>query len=145
MNSNKGITLTSLVLYIAVATIAIGTVAVISSNFFFNVDKTKNQNEYAEEFNKFNMFFIQDIKNNTTAEVTNNKIVFKDGTTYIYNSTQKSVIRNGMVIAKKIENLQFIADTYTVKNTIKNLITVNINIGKNNVFQKEIEYVLKYW
>lgn len=145
MKSEKGVTLTSLILYIMVATIVIGTMGVISSNFFFNASETKNQSEYAEEFNKFNMFFIQDIKNNKSAEVTNTQIVFEDGNTYIYDSTQKNITRNGTVITKEIENLQFSTSTYTVKNTNKNLINVNMSIGKNNVFQKEIEYVLKYW
>lgn len=145
MKSEKGVTLTSLILYIMVATIVIGTMAVISSNFFSNVDKTQNQNEYAEEFNKFNMFFIQDVKNNNSAEVSNNQITFRDGNTYIYNSTEKNVTRNGTVIAKNIRNLQFTSGTYAVNTTTKNLITVNMSIGKNNVFQKQIEYVLKYW
>ncbi|MGN1269437.1 MAG: hypothetical protein ACI4UU_01010 [Clostridia bacterium] len=145
MRSNKGVTLTSLILYIMIATIVIGTMAVISSNFFFNVGKTRDQNEYAEEFNKFNMFFIQDVKNHNTAEVTDTTITFENGSIYIYNPTKKNITRNGIVIAKNIENLQFSTDTYTVKDTIKNLINVNMSIGKNNVFQKEIEYVLKYW
>lgn len=145
MKSEKGVTLTSLILYIMVATIVIGTMGVISSNFFFNASEIKNQSEYAEEFNKFNMFFIQDIKNNKSAEVTNTQIVFEDGNTYIYDSTQKNITRNGTVITKEIENLQFSTSTYTVKNTNKNLINVNMSIGKNSAFQKEIEYVLKYW
>lgn len=145
MKSEKGVTLTSLILYIMVATIVIGTMAVISSDFFSNVDKTKNQNEYAEEFNKFNMFFIQDVKNNNSAEVSDTQITFNDGNTYIYNSTKKNVTRNGTIIAKNIQNLQFISGAYVVNSTTKNLITVNMNIGKNNVFQKQIEYVLKYW
>lgn len=145
MKSEKGVTLLSLALYILIATIAIGILAMISSNFFFNARKVKSQNEYAEEFNKFNMFFIQDVKNNKTAVVTDTTVTFEDGNIYTYNESNKCILRNETIIAKNVQALKYTAGTYEVNTLIKNLITVNMNIGNNNLFQKEIEYVLKYW
>ena len=55
MKSESGITLTSLVIYIIVATIVIGTMGMVSSFFFSNVNLIKDQDQYAIEFNKFNI------------------------------------------------------------------------------------------
>lgn len=144
MNSQKGITLTALVIYIGVSTIVISIMAVISSFFFENVDGIKNQENYASEFNKFNMFFINDVKQNKTAVVEENKITFEDGTVYQYIKSQKTILRNNTKIASNVTSLTFNLGEYeATKNTTKNIITVNISIGEN--FSESIEYVLKYW
>ncbi len=147
MKSEKGITLTSLVIYIMVATIVIATMAIVSSFFFSNINLVRDQDKYAVEFNKFNMFFVNDVKNNKTAQVQTHKITFEDGTIYEYRAEDKSVYRNGTKVAELVQELTFTADTYQVENTstVKNLIRVSMNIGKRENFQKEIEYVLKYW
>lgn len=147
MKSQKGITLISLVIYIMVATVVISTMAIVGSFFFSNMNLIQHQDQYAVEFNKFNMFFISDIKSNKTAQVEENKIIFEDGTTYEYNFNEKTIYRNETKIAKEIQSLSFTADTYLVPNTntTKNLIKVNMSIGETSNFQKEIEYVLKYW
>ena len=147
MKSEKGITLTALVIYIIVGTIVISTMAIVSSFFYSNVNLIKDQDQYAVEFNKFNMFFINDIKNNKTAQVETHKITFEDGTIYEYNAGQQSVYRNDTKIAEAVQELTFTADTYQVENTdtVKNLVRVFMSIGKTANFQKEIEYVLKYW
>ena len=46
MKSEQGVTLTSLVIYIAVATVLISTMAVMSSHFFANIQLVKNQSDY---------------------------------------------------------------------------------------------------
>lgn len=59
MKSEQGVTLTSLVIYIAVATVLISTMAVMSSHFFANIQLVKNQSDYVVEYNKFNMFLYK--------------------------------------------------------------------------------------
>lgn len=147
MKSEKGITLTVLVIYIMVATIVIATMAIVSSFFFSNINLVRDQDKYAVEFNKFNMFFINDVKNNKTAQVETHKITFEDGTIYEYNAEDKSVYRNNTKVAELVQELTFTADMYQVENTntVKNLIRVFMSIGKRENFQKEIEYVLNYW
>ena len=138
MKSQKGVTLVALVIYIIVFTIVISILSVISSFFFSNVNFVKEQANYAPEFNKFNMFFIQDVKNN--------KIEFADGTRYDFNSDQKAIYRNGKAIAKNIQVAVFKPSTVTIRNTTKNIVNVNIAIGKaGSLFTKDIDYVLKYW
>ena len=144
MSSQKGITLTSLVIYIGISTIVISIMAVISSFFFKNVDGIKKEENYPAEFNKFNMFFINDVKQNKTVVIDGNKITFEDGTVYKYSTTQKTIVRNNTKIASNVTNLTFSLEGYkATENTTKNIVTVNISIGEN--FSESIEYVLKYW
>lgn len=144
MKSEQGVTLTSLVIYIAVATVLISTMAVMSSHFLANIQLVKNQSDYVVEYNKFNMFFIQDVKANKAASIIGTTIVFEDGTKYEYKD--ESIYRNDKKIAKNIRTASFEPATYTVNNVTKNLIKVNLNIGvEKKSYQKQIEYVLKYW
>ena len=144
MKSEQGVTLTSLVIYIAVATVLISTMAVMSSHFFANIQLVKNQSDYVVEYNKFNMFFIQDVKANKAASIIGTTIVFEDGTKYEYKD--ESIYRNEKKIAKNIRTASFEPATYTVNNVTKNLIKVKLNLGvEKKSYQKQIEYVLKYW
>ena len=102
MKSEQGVTLTSLVIYIAVATVLISTMAVMSSHFFANIQLVKNQSDYVVEYNKFNMFFIQDVKANKAASIIGTTIVFEGGTKYEYKD--ESIYRND----KKIANSFFV-------------------------------------
>ena len=144
MKSEKGVTLMSLVIYIAVATVVICAMGLLSSYFYDNINLIKTDSNYVVEYNKFNMFFVQDIKNNTTADVTTDSITFADGTKYQYKD--KKIYRNDEEIAVNVKNATFSSDTYKVNDITKNIIIVNLNIGEDEKeYQKEIEYVLKYW
>ena len=144
MKSEKGVTLTALVIYVVVATVVIGALAIISSYFYSNMGYVKDQTEYVSEYNKFNMFFIQDVKTNQKADVVTDTITFGDGTEYQYK--EGKIYRNNEEIATNIKNAMFSLDTYVVKNTTKSVITVSLDIGeKDKSYKKAIEYVLKYW
>ena len=145
MKSQKGVTLIALVIYVIVLTIVVSILAMISSFFFSNVNFVKEQANYAPEFNKFNMFFINDVKNNKTAQVQANQIIFEDGTTYQYSAENKSIYRNNVEVAKQVESLNFTTENYQVENTTKILIKVEISIGERENFNKTVQYVLKYW
>ena len=165
MKNQKGITLTLLVVYIIVATIIISVIAYMSSNFFSNVNIIKDQDKYAVEFNKFNMFFINDVKSNKEATVEPTKITFENGAIYELKGTD--IYRNETIVASQVQSVNFTEGTYDVVNNdepeaniTKKLINVHLIIGKKikegtpdaelnkNIYQrfdKTIEYVLKYW
>ena len=145
MKSENGITLTSLVVYVVVATIVIGIMSVVSSSFLSNMNLISDQDQYAVEFNKFNMFFVNDVKNNKTAQVQTNQIVFEDGTTYQYSEANMTIYRNNVEIAKQVQELNFTSENYQVENTTKTLINVQMSVGGAENFNKTVQYVLRYW
>ena len=145
MESEKGITLTSLIVYIIVATIAISCIAMVVSIFTSNMNLIMGQDEYAPEINHFNMYFIDDIKSNKTAMVADTQITFKDGTKYEYNKQEKAIYRNDTKISEEVNLIQFTSRNETVNNTTKQIITVKFSFGDKVTVEKEIEYVLKYW
>lgn len=145
MKSEKGVTLTSLVIYIIVATIVIGTLSLVSTFFFSNMNLIKDPNDHATEFNKFSMFFIEDAKKNRTADVQKTKITFEDGTVYEYFSGV--IYRNDKKIVEKVEDVDFNSYEYTAENTTttKQIIRVKLTVAGSVNTQNGVEYVLKYW
>lgn len=144
MRSEKGITLTSLVIYIAAFMLILATMALISNYFFKNISTVKEPLKYVTEFNKFSMVFVQDVKNNDSCTVTDNMIEFKDGTVYSYSGN--IIYRNGVKIAKHIKNLKFTSLTYNVDTVTKNMVNVEMTLGqKNEQITRNIDFVLKYW
>ncbi|MBR1802485.1 MAG: hypothetical protein IJ777_00685 [Clostridia bacterium] len=140
MKSEKGITLTSLVVYIIVATIVIGTMAIMSSSFIKNIKEIHNQQNYAPELNQFAMFFLQDAKNNQTATVTENTVTFADKTTYRYEKNQ--IYRNDSVVASKVDSASFTLKNKTIHNTEKYIIEVKF---QSEEFNQTMHFVLRYW
>ena len=153
MKSEKGITLTMLVIYVIVASIVISIMSLVSNYFFSNIRSAKQQDKYVLEFNKFNMFFVEDINKNNYASYgknnNENEIIFDDGTDYIYIKDKKSIYRNNKKIVGNVIDAKFKIEEIKPSqnhNTTKRKITVTLEVGKtNNSFRKEIGYILKYW
>lgn len=145
MKSERGITLTSLIIYVVVTIIAITAIASLSSFFVSNMNQVKEQEKYAPEFNKFSMFFIGDVKNNKTAEVTQNQVTFEDGTVYQYRQNEKAVYRNSTKITEKVDSFSFSSTEEKVSNTNKQIINVKMSIGGKVNLKSGIDYTLRYW
>ena len=145
IKNQKGITLAALVVYISVMTIVIATVTVISTFFYDRIGDVVVTPKYAAEINKFIMFFAVDVKDYSSATVTDTTIQFDNGPTYTFEDN--TIYRNDTKIAEKILNCTFSSDQYTVNSVTKNLINVTLKAGKNNndFFEKTITYTLKYW
>ena len=143
--NQKGITLTSLVEYISVMMIVIATMTTISTFFYSNISEVVDTPKYLSEFNKFTMFFVTDIKNYRNANVTSNTIEFEGGPTYKYQGN--AIYRNDVKIAKYVMNCNFTLSQYNVDSKSKNIINVDMQIGKNaeKSVQKNVDFVLKYW
>ena len=145
MKSEKGITLTSLILYIVVLLVVIATLSVISTHFYSNTSYITDMGKYIAEFNKFNMYFIEDVKNNSRLySIVEDKIVFEDGTIYTYSNN--SIYRNKVEICKNIYNCSFSQIEETDSNDFtKQIINVTLSIDGTEMFETENSYVLKYW
>lgn len=145
MRAEKGVTLTALVIYMAIFSIILATMATISNYFYRNIRTVNNSPRYISEFNKFAMFFVQDVKNNSdVTSISNNSVTFEDGT--IYNLQGNAIYRNDVKIAQNIKSLVFTKSNYTVNSTSKVIINVNMTIGNNSEETvQNIDFVLKYW
>lgn len=145
LKKQNGVTLLALTVYILVFTIIIGIITTISSFFYRNIGTAASTPKYAYEFNKFTMFFVTDIKNFNTAEVTSNTIQFSDDIKYEYKDN--CIYRNDVVIANNIMNCSFTLSNYNANGKNKTICNVNMEIGKNEetLIQKNVDFTLKYW
>lgn len=147
MKQEKGITLLSLVIYMIVLVMVISMLAIISDMFFTNTKYLNESGKYVSEYNKFNMYFIEDVKNNKdTYEVTNNEIIFEDGTVYTYKEgPDYGIYRNKVKICNNIAFCNFTKTEKVEENITKNIIGITIAIDSSKSFIVENEYVLRYW
>lgn len=147
MKKESGITLISLILYIVLICIAIATLGIISDLFYSNVGYIKENSKNVSEYNKFNMYFIEDVKNNkTTYSVTDDQIIFEDGTVYTYKAdTDNSIYRNKVKICTNIAYCNFSESKTLINDITKNIIQVKMAIKGSNLFETTNEYVLRYW
>lgn len=142
MKSQKGITLTSLVIYVVAMVVIVGIVGTITSFFYSN---TADMNESATnlgEFNKFNVAFLNEVKKqgNSVLKLENNdtRIVFSSGTSFTFQDG--GIYQDKVKIATGVTNCQF----STRKQEEKQIITVLIEIGQNVPFVRTLEYVMSF-
>lgn len=145
MKSEKGVTLTALVIYIVIFVIIIGIVTTISSHFYKNVGQIKEAPQYITEFNKFSMFFVADVKSNTDImEISSSNLKLGDGTTYSYSN--EKLYRNDQEIAKYVKQFSFTSSDYIVNTVTKKIVNVTAEFGRGNeTITRNIDFVLKYW
>ena len=149
MKSEKGITLIILTIYIIIFSIVIILLANLSSYIYSNLKNINDRSVDVSEINKFNMYFIEDVKTNSQAEIrtltdsNTMQIVFQDGDIYSYVINEKSIYKNEQKIARNIE--AFNAEGYIID--AKKYIKVSIEIGTDDEtnYTKATDYVLKYW
>ena len=153
MRNQKGITLIVLSIYIIAFTIVITLLANLSSYIYSNIHNISDSAIDLSEFNKFNMYFIDDIKNNNEALVNKNltdengnkyiQIAFADGDVYSYTIGDDSIYKNNQKIAKDIVNF----NAELLENNKKKYIEISLRVGTNDKtnYAKTINYVLKYW
>lgn len=147
VKSQKGVTLLSLVIYMIVVTVCIGILGTVSSFFYGNIKKVRDQGRFAGEFDTFNSYFLEDVKSHTDAVVTQKSISFLEGETYVYNEMDKGIYRGNVKIAKEVVGFTATQRKVTINSVDKNIISIHIIIGNTNsgVFNQTIDYVLRYW
>lgn len=146
MKSEKGVTLTILIIYIIVFSIVIGMLASLSNYIYGNLGNVNDSSIKISEFGKFNTRFVEDVKTSIDAEVKTNtdgnlQISFSNGNVYVY--SKKSIYRNKEKIAKDIDTFTATLQQGNGKKYINVNIKISSNDGKN--YTRQINYVLKYW
>lgn len=150
IKSEKGVTLTSLIIYVIAMVITITIITVVTGYFKKNVDTTPESYTFFSEFTKFESYFSEEVnrENNKILEVVNGEgtnqsfVAFSSGNQYTYIPANNAIYQNNVKIASGVQSCKF---TQGVKNG-KSSIKVNITIKGNNESNSQArttEYVLR--
>lgn len=140
---NKGITLSSLVVYITVMFVVLAIVIRVMLNFRQNISDVTDVT-FEKEFEKFNTYMLEETnkERNGIAGTIKNGIEFSDGNTISFKDEDEDgegeIYFNNIKICEAVNDCTFTAETN--QELTKTTITVNITI---NEIQKEKIYVMK--
>lgn len=142
MKNNRGITLTSLIIYVIGMVIVVSLIATLTTFFYKNVN-VDNISKDTTQYTKFSNLFLKEInkKDNDVIECKTieedgqkvSYIIFSDGNQYTYEAENKSVYKNNIKICKDVEECEFsyvyIDSTYQIKINFK---TSSVNMTGDN-------------
>lgn len=139
MKKERGITLSSLLVYIIVMFIVIGAMTGISTMFYNNVKDLDASGAEISKFNTFNSYFVKEIKspNNSVDTISNsgNYILFKSGNSFIFKNNE--IYYNDLKIVSDVDNMTFSYYNNQELNQNHDIVTVNIEFEK---YSKQINY-----
>ena len=154
--NENGITLTALVVYVTVMSIVIATIATITTYTYKNMNTLEEDSKYAVELNKFDMYFLKDVKkaemivieeDQENDEYNFHKItmIYDDeddkecSATYEWKKDDYCIVR-GFIKDNKINNIKICNKvTKCIFTQEDNKIRVQLTI--NNKDQKDMEYI----
>lgn len=139
MKNNKGITLVSLVIYIAVVMVVAAAVIRITTYFKNNMTDVADVS-FEKEFQKINLYLLEESKTigNGIDEITSDtKIIFTNGNKYQYNSSDKTIYLNDTI--KVCENVESCTFSQKTAENGKSVIVLKIKISGTT---KTVEYVI---
>lgn len=141
LTSNKGITLTSLVIYITVMFVVLATIMRVMTYFRKNMTEAADVS-FETQIEKLNLYFLEETKkvgNDATVSENGYEIIFTSGNKYTYDLDDKILYLNDSIkICENIDTCLFIQDTETAKNK-KTILKVEVTMGENN---KILQYVM---
>lgn len=111
MKSNKGITITSLVIYLIAMSIVVATIATLTSYFYNNIDELEADTNSSTAYTSFNTYFSREIneKGNYPVLLVDNVsdcVVFsKTGSQYTFKN--ESIYRDQVKICNNIAACTF--------------------------------------
>jgi len=139
MKNNKGITLVSLVIYIAVVMVV--TAAVIRITTYFKNSMIDIADvSFETEFQKINLYLLDESKivgNEIDEIVGGTEIIFRNGNRYQYNESNKTIYLNDTI--KICENVESCTFTERTAENGKSVIVLTIRIRETS---KTVEYVI---
>ncbi len=107
MKNNKGITLTALVIYIAVMIITLGIISAIITQFYKNTNSLEADTDEILQLNHFNTYFLKEVKakGNKVDSVNDNYILFSSGNSF--SLANKEILYNNIPICDKVKSITF--------------------------------------
>ncbi len=138
MKAEKGITLMSLMIYVISMVLVIGIISTITSFYYTNVMSLADEGENIAEITKFNMYFLQEVKNfnNQVKHQTETSITFSTDNTFTFQDN--AIYLNNIRICEGVKACSFKVEDKNSKKIIKVLLT----IGENMEYTKTTEYVM---
>lgn len=131
MKNNKGITLTSLIIYVLVLLIVVTIVANITSFFYSNIINAKENSQNIATITKFNMYFTKDVKKMGNSVVSTGDdgsyIKFTSGNTYTFQNN--AIYLNNIKICDNVTNAQFGISLVNDDTIVSVLMSVGENFG----------------
>ncbi len=131
MKSQRGITITSLIVYIIGMIIIVGIMSVITTNFYKNVNKMSSEINPSTEFTKFNSYFSAEINKYDIRVLEckessyQNYIVFDNGVQYTFVPDNKAIYQNKVKVCRDVEECIFSTAIENGSNVVK----VKLKIG----------------
>ena len=143
MKLEKGITLTSLVIYVIGITIIFAVVANLTIYFNKNSRTIEYTTNNSAQITRLNQYLINDTKkeNAQITEANENIIIIQaNGETikYTYDKNSKGIYRNKVKIANDVQSLEIKKDIIYDKTKL----LLNITIGEQEQIQKDLEYII---
>lgn len=143
MKSEKGITLTSLVIYVIGITIIFAVVANLTIYFNKNSRTIEYTTNNSAQITRLNQYLINDTKkeNAQITEANENIIIIQaNGETikYTYDKNSKGIYRNKVKIANDVQSLEIKKDIIYDKTKL----LLNITIGMQEQIQRDLEYII---
>ena len=149
-SSEKGVTLTSLIIYVIAMVITVSIITVVTAYFKKNVSTDSQSYTFFSEFTKFQSYFTEEVnrKNNRILEVNNGEgtnqsyVAFSSGNQYTFVPNNKAIYQNNVKIASGVQNCIFTQGEKNGKQSIKVSITIQGNSEKDPQV-RTTEYVLQ--
>lgn len=140
MKKDKGVTLVSLVVYIVVMSIVIAVMSAIISNFYKNTTTVQGSIEEIIKFNKFNMYFLKEVKSNDNSidSISENYILFSSGNSF--SILNNAIYYNNIQICEEVDNIMFETTENELELEKRTIIKVALKIG---TFEKTINYKIE--
>lgn len=109
MKSDKGITLTSLMIYVIGMTIVVALISTLTVFFYRNIDISAINDNTTTQYTKFLSYFTEEInnKNNAVVDCKDNYIIFSSGNQYTYMEENKSIYKNKIKLCDNVEKCEF--------------------------------------
>ncbi len=151
MKTNKGITMLSLVVYVAVFLVVIAVVANISSFFYKDITTMDAETTSDYEYNKLNLYLLEETKKtgNEIVSVNSDYVEFSSGNIFKKQSNKIYFIEQSndtkMLLCDNVEELKFEKATENGKNILKMNITLTSFDNRNsNDTRKTTSYNTNY-
>lgn len=133
MENKKGITMTSIIIYVILFFLFTIAVTVITSNFNSKLFKDRGLSININSFNKLEYNLLKSGNESNLVNIIDNDLVFSNNDNYIYNIEKGTIKKNGGIITSNIiKYTQEIQDSDNGK-----LLTIKIKFEK--YLHKDIE------